>query len=207
MTTTGDINELAARLSKVFVEGPGTKGFSELFRPLLLLLAKGKPVSPDEIAAAIGKSREEVAALLQMLPDVELDDDGDLIGMGLTLRPTPHRFKVEGRTLFTWCALDALMFPAIIGKPVRIQSPCPVSGTLVRVQVASNKVERVEPSNAVVSVVTPESIADVRSTFCDDVHFFSSPESASEWLAEKPDAVIVSVADAFKLGQILAEHL
>jgi alkylmercury lyase len=206
MTTT-DINELAARLSEAFAESPGPKGFAELFGQLIRLLASGKPVSPDRIATAIDKPREEVADLLLKLPNVELDEDGNVVGMGLTLRPTPHRFEVEGRTLFTWCALDALMFPGVIGKRVRILSPCPVSGTLVRVQVAPDKVEDVDPPAAVVSLVLPESVADVRKTFCNDVHFFSSAESASEWLAKRPGAVIVPVADAYRLGQMLAQHV
>lgn len=201
-----DIHELSARLSKLFVEGPGKEGFAEHFRQLLLLLVEGKPVSPDQVAVTMGKSREEVVGLLRELPSVELDDEGNLIGIGLTLRPTPHRFEVEGRTLYTWCALDALLFPSIIGKPVRIESPCPATGTMVRVQLTPDTVERVEPSSAVVSMITPETIEDVRSAFCNFVHFFSSSESATKWLADNPGAVVIPVADAYNLGRMLAKR-
>jgi len=204
--TSVDINKLAARLSKVFVEGPGTEGFAELFTQVLLLLVNGEPVAPDEVAATIGKPREEAADLLRKLPSVELDDKGNLIGMGLTLRSTPHRFEVEGRALFTWCALDALIFPVIIGKPARIESPCPATGIRVRVQLTPDRVERVEPSNAVVSMVTPETINDVRSAFCNYVHFFSSSEAASEWLADNPGAFVIPVADAYELGRMLTRR-
>ena len=204
MTTT-NINELSDRLSKLFIEGPGAEGFAELFRQLLLLLVEGKPVSPDQVAVTIAKSREEAVDLLRELPSVELDDEGNLIGMGLTLRPTPHRFEVEGRTLYTWCALDALIFPSIIGKPVCIESPCPVTGTVIRVQLTPNTVERVEPPSAVVSMVTPETIEDVRSAFCNFVHFFSSSESATKWLADNPGAVVISVDEAYNLGRMLTK--
>jgi hypothetical protein len=40
--------------------------------------------------------------------DTEYDAHGRVVfGSGLTLRPNPHRFEVDGRTLYTWCALDA----------------------------------------------------------------------------------------------------
>lgn len=198
--TTVDLDQLAQRLSGVLRQGRYADSLPTLFRHLILLLANGEPVSPLQIATAIGRPPKEVIALLQELPGVELDDAGNLVGMGLTLRPTPHRFKVEGRTLFTWCALDALMYPIILDRPVSIESPCPVTGTPVRLQVTAGRVAGVEPSGAVVSVVMPEATEDVREAFCNHVHFFSSPEAASPWLANNPGALILSVADAYRLG-------
>ena len=46
------------------------------------------------------------------------------LGWELTLRPTPHGFNVDGKQLYTWCALDTLFFPAVIGRPARVESPC-----------------------------------------------------------------------------------
>ena len=199
--TAVDINRLTIILARVFAEGPGPENFAEVFRQLLLLLLNGEPVSPDQIAVTINKPREEVINLLQELPNVELDNHGNLVGIGLTLRPTPHRFEVEGRTLFTWCALDALIFPAIIKKPVSIESPCPVTGTRVKVQVTHDRVEKVEPSSAVVSIVIPETLENIRNAFCNHVRFFSSSESATSWLADNPNAAVIPVADAYNLGR------
>lgn len=198
--TTIDLDQLAQGLSVALRQGPHAENLITLFRHLLLLLANGEPVPPAQIATAIGRPRREVVALLQELPGVELDDEGNVVGMGLTLRPTPHRFEVEGRTLFTWCALDALMYPIILDRPVRIESPCPVTGTPVRLQVTAGRVESVEPSGAVVSIVVPEATEDIRGAFCNHVHFFSSSEAASRWLADNPGALILPVADAYRLG-------
>ncbi len=205
--TTINLDQLAQELSRAFWQGPHAKNLVALFRQLLLLLANGEPVSPEQIAAATGRPREEVVALLQELPDVELDNEGNLVGMGLTLRPTPHRFEVEGRTLFTWCALDALLFPIILGKSIRIESPCPVTGTPVQLQVTAGRVENVEPAGAVVSIVIPKTTADIRGAFCNHVHFFSSSDAASRWLANNPDALILPVADAYRLGARLQNSL
>jgi len=62
-------------------------------------------------------------AALASLPSIELDTQGRLIGMGITLNPTPHRFDVEGIHLYTWCALDTLIFPALIGRTANVTSP------------------------------------------------------------------------------------
>lgn len=202
--TAPNVDQLAERLATGFTRGPGAEAFSPLLRPVLRLLARGKPVAPDEIARATGRPREEVLAALRQQPSVEWDEAGRVVGLGLTLRPTPHRFEVDGRTLFTWCALDTLVFPALLGTPARVTSPCPVTGVPVRVEVTAERAEEVEPADALVSLVVPEAIDDVRRAFCRQVHFLSSPEAAAHWRAGQPDGLTLPAADAFQLGQMLA---
>jgi alkylmercury lyase len=194
-------------LSIAFRQGIDAEGYAPLFRQLLLLLANGEPVSPEDIAVVSGLSRDEVVAFLPQLPNVELDDEGNLVGMGLTLRPTPNRFEVEGHSLFTWCALDALTFPFLLGKPAHVESPCPVTGTLVKVFVTPDGMEYVEPPGAVVSIVIPAATADIRGSFCDQVHFFASVASASEWLAQRPGAMVLPADQAYQLGYLLSQGL
>src|SRR3989442_9036358 len=44
------------------------------------------------------------------------DKQGRIIGFGgLAVREMPHRFKVDGRTLYTWCAWDSLFIPVTRG--------------------------------------------------------------------------------------------
>lgn len=207
LMVTDNLEQLAERLGTALGQGAGAESMRPLFRSLVALLAQGKPVSPDQLAAAVGQPRQEVAAALHRLPGVEWDDAGDVVGLGLTLRPTPHRLEVEGRTLFTWCALDALLFPAMLGKAAHVASPCPITGAEIRVEVTPEGVERLDPTDAVVSVVVPESAGDIRRIFCRNVHFFSAPEAASEWLSQHPGAVILPVATAFQLGRLVAKYL
>lgn len=70
-----------------------------LLVPLLRLLADGDPVSIDDLAAAAALTADEVRARLAAMPDTEYDDQGRIIGQGLTLRPTRHRFTVAGGAL------------------------------------------------------------------------------------------------------------
>jgi alkylmercury lyase len=204
--TPNRIEDLAEILESGFNQGTSPEGFA-LFRHLILLLAEGQPISPERIAGLLGRSREEMVAALRQLPSIEWDEAGNIVGAGLTLRPTPHRFEMNGRTVFTWCALDALMFPGLIGHTVQVESPCVTTGTPVRVTVTPQRVERVEPPEAVVSLVAPEASPDVRRAFCDYVNFFSSPEAAAEWLAAHPGATTLPVAEAYELGRRLANSV
>ncbi|WP_265349038.1 organomercurial lyase, partial [Staphylococcus aureus] len=83
-------------------------------------------------------------------------------------------------------ALATLMSPALIGRSVPIASPCHGTGKSVRWTVDPDRVVSDEPSTAVVSIVTPDEMASVRSAFCNNVHFFSSPSAAQDLLNQLP---------------------
>ncbi len=177
---------------------------------LLRLLAEGRAVSPEQIATALHIPRNDVSAALRSLPNVEFNDDGNVVGSGLTLTETPHRFEVSGHELFTWCALDTLFIPGILGLPARVESTCPATGVKVRLTVTPEGVERLEPAGAVVSIVTPDAskaCCDIRGAFCNQVHFFSCSEAASTWLTERQGGIILSVLDAYQVGRILTRYL
>jgi alkylmercury lyase len=170
-------------------------------------LARSKPASPEEIAAISAKSPEEVRAALDRFPSAEWDEQGRVAGLGLTLQLTPHLLELEGRTLFAWCALDALLFPILLGRPASIESPCRGTGELVHIEVTSVGIGAVEPPSAVVSIVAARDLATFRRVSCNSAHFFSSPEAASCWLEKHPEACILSVEDTFRLGRLIAEGL
>ncbi len=205
MTTEQRIEELATILINSFGASMPPEGY-DLHRALILLLAEGKPVSPARAASALGRSRDEVMAILRQRPSIEWDEAGNIVGAGLTLRPTPYRFQLKDRTLFTWCALDSLMFPGLVGQTVQVESPCARTGRPVRVTVTPEGVQQVEPPEAVVSLVAPEASPDVRRVFCDYVNFFQSAAAAG-WLAEHPGATTLPVAEAYALGRRLSESV
>ena len=203
---TNELQELAARITAP-MRTTGGRAFLEIIPPTLALLARGKPASPEEIAAISAKSPEEVRAALDRIPSAEWDEQGRVAGLGLTLQLTPHLLELEGRTLFAWCALDALLFPILLGRPASIESPCRGTGELVHIEVTSVGIEAVEPPSAVVSIVAARDLANLRRLGCHNTHFFSSPEAASRWLERHPQATILPAEDAFRLGQLIAEGL
>lgn len=180
------------------------------FAELLRVIAEGNPVSPEQIAAILHIPREDVTAALRQMPSVEFDNEGNIVGSGLTLTPTPHHFQVGGHELFTWCALDTLFFPVILNQPACVESPCPVTGVKVQLKVTLEGIELLEPASAVVSIVIPEAsdaCCDVRGAFCNEVHFFSSSDAASTWVKEHQGAIILPVDEAYQMGRILVKHL
>lgn len=197
-----DIQQLATRLDQQFDQGEaGTMKW--LLRPLVQMLVKGgEPVTVEDIASTIGKPLEEVKSILSSLPSVELDEQDRVVGYGITLIPTPHRFEVDGKQLYAWCALDTLLFPEFIGRTVHIESPCHKTGKPIRLTVEPDLVVSVKPSTAVVSIVTPDEMSSVRSSFCNEVHFFSSESAAKDWLNQHPEGKVIPVGDAFELGRL-----
>ncbi len=179
----------------------------DIWVPLMRLLAQGQPVELGALAAAASKTMPEVIRALASVPDTEYDDAGRIIGQGLTLKPTPHHIEIDGTPLYTWCALDTLIFPAILGTSARIESVCHTTGVPVRVTVTTSGVTGVEPSSAVVSLVNPEDMSAVRSAFCNQVHFFASAEAAQPWLESHPDGSVIPLEEASRLGTLMAEAL
>ncbi len=175
--------------------------------PLLRLLAGGEPVEVAALAGAAGRTVEEIRNRLAAVPDTEYDEDGRIIGQGLTLRPTRHRFTVDGQELYTWCALDTLIFPTLLGRAARVESTSPSSGQSIRITVEPAGVTSVEPATAVVSLVNPaDMMSSIRSSFCNQVHYFTSPEDARPWLEAHPGGEVLPVADAYQLGATLSRN-
>jgi alkylmercury lyase len=167
----------------------------------LQLLANGYPVPPVEIALRLQVTSETVISTLRSF-GAELDKDCNIVGVGLTLVPTPHIYKVNGRRMYTWCALDALLFPIMLKHTAYIESLDPVSGDKIQVTVTPDGVEKVEPEAAVVSWVNSSvDLSNIRGSVCHYVYFFSSSETASKWIAEHPGKVFYSVNDAFQAAK------
>ena len=84
---------------------------------LLKLLANGRPVSAAEAATETGYPADEIGTLFAKLAEhgAEVDGEGRLTGIALSLNPTPHRFRVNGQQLYAWCALDTIFFAGIAG--------------------------------------------------------------------------------------------
>ena len=181
------------------------KGY-ELFPHMWRLLGEGAPVPVDRLAAAVGWPVERVRETLRGHP-AEWDDQDRLVGFGMTLRPTPHKFTFEGRSLYGWCASDTLMFPVLLGKPGLIESVCPVTGKPIRVMVVPDGVRSVDPREVVVSAVRPDRrVENVRTEICHLGHFFSSREAAAAWLEANPEGMLHTVEEDFEIHRRVMER-
>jgi len=177
-----------------------------LFDQLVQLLAQGRAVAPDRLASALQRPLDEVLAILREHPELEYDAHSDIVGSGLTLNPTPHRVRVEERTLFTWCAMDTLTYPVSLALTAQVTSRCPTTERAIRVTVTPNQILDLDPPTTVVSLNMPEAAAccgNVREDVCQHGHFFASREAATPWQATHPHAVILSVEEAYQVGKLV----
>lgn len=177
-----------------------------LYLDLLPLLAQGSPVSFERLAEEVGRPKQEVANAIRSLPDLEYDAEGRVVGAGLTLEPTRHRFRLDDLTLYTWCAWDALIYPPMLDRTAEVESTCPATGDTIRMTVTPDSVEDLEPRGAVLSFPEPDlerACYDVRAAFCDRSNVFRSAEVAREWLEGRDEVDILTVDEGFGLGRRL----
>ncbi|MGH9129171.1 MAG: alkylmercury lyase MerB [Acidimicrobiales bacterium] len=180
----------------------------ELVPHLVRLLAGGRPLPLDELAEAAGAPVDRVRSLLGSLPGGEWDDQGRLVGFGLTLRPTAHHFVVGGQDLYTWCATDTLLFTVVLGRSTSVHSICAATGRPVDLELSPQGPLSVSPPEVIVSQVSPASdVEDFRRTACDQGHFFASAEHAKPWLDEHVDGLLLGVAEAFAASRAACEAL
>jgi alkylmercury lyase len=177
---------------------------------LLAELSRGEPVSAAELAQILGVEDTEAEHYLHdsgMSPLVYSDDDGAAVGFfGLSTIPTDHRFIVNGRTLWTWCAADTLFLPELLGVTATVESKDPVSGETMTLTVSPAAVDSVDPDGMMVSMNSPEAWETTSAlrlivTACHYIHFFGSPQSGGEWAETHPNTVLLPVDRAFVYGK------
>jgi alkylmercury lyase len=180
-------------------------------------LAKGDPLGPESLAAALAVSpqaaREQIArGPLRAL--VYSDAEGRVAGFGgLAATPMHHEFRLGDRKLWTWCAWDSLFIPRVLGETAEVTSRDPETAEIVRLTVSPRSIERVRPEGAVVSFLFADaqdfdrSAANVMAKFCHRVFFFASAESGERWTAKNPGTFAYSTDEAFELGRRLTARL
>lgn len=201
--TKVDIDALAARFLECAprLDTDGKRIAIALYRRL----AEGEPVPPAELATKVGLDEKLVRNKLQSWPGVFFDEQGRVQGYwGLAIPKMSHRFDVEGKRLYTWCAWDSLFIPEILQKTARVSSSCPVTGDSIRLIVHPNEIESVDPTDTVMTfpgVDRMELGEDVVTNFCHFVHFFSSREAAGGWLEQHAGHVTLSLEEGLELAR------
>ena len=172
---------------------------------LYRLLAEGVPVPQEAIAETLKMERSVVSHYLKRVTWVQVNAAGEIVAFrGLTLKPTSHRFEIDGKILYTWCAFDTLFIPEILDKTARIESTCPVTENKIRLTVGKEGVSQLDPKEAVMSLVAPEASKaqeNVIEHFCCYVHFFSSDQAGAKWISENQGKTLISVNEAYVIGQ------
>jgi alkylmercury lyase len=207
---TGTASAMAKRMSDELLNyGPDR---SRLLIRVLRLVAQGHPVDGwhvTRIVDGLGIAQDDASQFLRQITERDVDDR--IVGiMGLSLNDHPHRFVVNGVSLTTWCAEDTFFLPALLEQTAIVESASPLSNAKINLTISPQRVEKVSPVDAVVSIVvlnpTEENLASVDAiwnTFCRQIHFFSSRDEGERWAAGRDDIEVIDVQLAFELGQQL----
>lgn len=107
-------------------------------------ILKGEQISIEELSALTKLPPDEIRTYANSLVEkgmLVFNEEGAIVGShGLSLIPTDHCISINGRKLFTWCALDAIGIPAALGSDAGIYSSCfhchePIEITMVQGEV------------------------------------------------------------------------
>jgi alkylmercury lyase len=207
----------AAPLERKLAEDPeSVRRAFYLTQHLLRLLAEGQPVAAEALAARADVPLEIVVDAFQQIKKKggEFDEAGCVVGNVLTLKPTPHRFAANGRTLYAWCALDTIFLPGLLEEMAEVKSTCPVTGKTIRLTITPSGVTHYDPAGTVLSIAVPgvscnrkepASEADraigARES-CHQMYFFSSRAAAEKWVKNFPGVVIFTIEEAWQLARV-----
>jgi alkylmercury lyase len=175
--------------------------------PIVHQVSRGKPLTMAALGASLQMPQDEVKRRLAQIPDTEFDQRGNMVGWGVTMIPTRHRFQIRQQTLFTWCAFDTVLFPPALRESAQVQSTCPITDqSITFVATPEGVIKELAPVSAVLSLMIPTKQSDcVRSSFCEQSLFFQSEQAASSWLDQHPAAILLSIQEAARVGKLLAD--
>jgi alkylmercury lyase len=173
---------------------------------LYRLLAEGEPVGAPALADRAAMPRDEVERTLSEWGGIFTDEQANVIGfLGLSIRPMPHRLTVAGRTLYAWCAFDALFLPELLDATAQVESRFPTTGEQITLTVTGTEVSNLRPEATVLSYLHKDKPLDqhVINTFCHFIHFFADPAAADEWTAQRDGTFTISVADGREIARLV----
>lgn len=120
------VAEIARKLNEAGIPPDFGPDHSQLLIQVWRLLAKGSPVTGeqvDRIITDLGIPAEDGHQFLREVSERDAEDQ--IVGIiGLSLNDEwQHRFQVNGTSLRTWCAWDALFLPPCLTKPSPSSQP------------------------------------------------------------------------------------
>jgi len=179
----------------------------DICRPIVQQITRGEPVTSATLQASLQVNQYELEQRLAQFPDVEFDRVGNIVGLGVSMVPTSHRFQIGGKLLYTWCAFDTVLLPPFLSVEAQVQSTCPVtSQTITFIATYEGTVLDLFPAGSVMSLIVPANRGDcTRATFCQQSLLFQSEQAAATFLADHPETLILSVEGAASVGRLVAQ--
>lgn len=171
------------------------------------------PYAEIAVPPALGRRLQDVFGL-ELVPP-RLGDLVELFGRTRTEidqadlwapAPTAHAVQTAGRSGYTNCAMDAIMLPAITGKPAELRSACPHCGVLIEARVADGRVLSSHPTAVMSFGLLRDGDGRVQEIACPVINLFPSAGHYHAWAAATPQAetVMLPLAAGFAMASDLA---
>ena len=163
-----------------------------------LLLDRGEPIDPSDIAAAANLDLTAVERLIERAAGrIETDADGRLLGVaGLTVTPTRHEITIGDEKRWTWCALDAVGILGALGATGTINSTDAQTGADVHIEFVDGQPQ----GDATLFILGGYDGGNVTEDWCPLVNFFTTHSDAEEWVADRD-----VTGDIVSVSQIAAD--
>ena len=193
------ITEVEDRLRRVILERYGDTGRP----PSVRQMSSASGLAPDALSG--------VLAGLEARDMVLLDDGGGVAGAyPFTEEDTAHRVTLDGRTINTMCAIDALGVGAMYDRDVVIASHCLNCGGPVRVETRDRgaALERYTPARTVVWLGTGYAGGCAAKSACRSMAFFCSDDHLASWRKDgAAEGFRLSIDEGLQAGRALFQPL
>lgn len=170
-------------------------------------LLRNRPASVAGLAHRLRTTPQDVRDRLALMPETEYDADGRIVGYVLTQHETPHRFRVCDTQLFTWCPLDTVILPSLLGVTAHVEGTCAATGEKITFVSAPEGPYATSHADIAISIPRLDDVTHLRTAFCRHVRFFARHDAAATWAAAHPDATGLPLGQAHRLGAALAAQL
>lgn len=164
-----------------------------------------RSTSVKRLAALLERPKEEAIRLAWEAARVRPDEEGRIHLDTPWPGASPRRRLVVGdrELAVSGCAPDLFAVAAVLDVPFQVEDVCSVTGTQIRIWFTPGGVERVDPQETVVAMVSPEQASmfaaaeaeQVNADLCVQQPFFSSAEAARAWLGDHPGGRVFPVEE------------
>ncbi|MFC6592202.1 organomercurial lyase [Deinococcus lacus] len=157
---------------------------------------------------ALSKTIPPTAADLQrLLSEFAGHTPEDVVRGLISLTPTRHRAELgSGTRLFTYCTLDTLLIPRLLGEDARLSSAPPGAAAPLHYAIAGGELQ--VPGEWVMSFpqIRPGDAGEFKGNFCPYANAFASAQGYAAWAAGAGIATqFLSLAQADALARDYAE--
>lgn len=179
-----------------------------------------KPVQSTRLAEVLGQSVSEAEAVARQWgwPGTRVEDGLITVNPERARSATRRYVQVGDRRLgVTGCGPDIFMYAPLVRPSLHVEEICTATGAPIRIVFTPSRVERVEPSGAVMAIWHPQEarekfekagdVEDVDANLCVETPLFSSAEAAQGWMAAYPGGRVFPIREAWDLFRPWRDHM